>query len=134
VLNPLLALRVGDPRRNEPFRFRFSVESPMSAPVVHECECDHCRRPEPHPDQERHRQMNLFLSRLDEQQRRWYVALEADRIGHGGERLLAQITGLDEKTIRRGLQELAAGLVDRPADRVRLPGGGRPPSEKKTRR
>jgi hypothetical protein len=78
--------------------------------------------------------MNLFLSRLDEQQRRWYVALEAARIGHGGERLLAQITGLDEKTIRRGLKELASGLADRPLDRVRLPGGGRPPSEKKIRR
>jgi hypothetical protein len=78
--------------------------------------------------------MNLFLSRLDEQQRRWYVALEAERIGHGGERLLAQITGLDEKTIRRGLKELASGLADRPPNRVRLPGGGRPPAEKKTPR
>lgn len=106
----------------------------MSAPVVHECQCDLCRRPDPHPEQERHRRMNLFLSRLDEQQRRWYVALEVERLGHGGERLLAQITGLDEKTIRRGLQELAAGLAERPTDRIRLPGGGRPPSEKKTRR
>jgi hypothetical protein len=106
----------------------------MSAPLMHECECDLCRRSEPHPDQERHRWMNLFLSRLDEQQRRWSVALEAERLGHGGDRLLAQITGLDEKTIRRGRQELAASLADRPVDRVRLPGGGRPPSEKKTRR
>ncbi len=78
--------------------------------------------------------MNLFLSRLDEQQRRWYVALEAERLGHGGELLLAQITGLDEKTIRRGRLELADGLVDRPTDRVRLPGDGRPPAEKKTQR
>lgn len=29
---------------------------------------------------------------LDEQQRRWYVAVEADRIGYGGLRLLSQIT------------------------------------------
>jgi hypothetical protein len=78
--------------------------------------------------------MNLFLSRLDEQQRRWYVGLEAERLGHGGDRLLAAITGLDEKTIRRGRQELAAELAQRPADRVRLPGGGRPPVEKKTLR
>jgi hypothetical protein len=77
--------------------------------------------------------MNLFLSRLDEQQRRWYVALEANRIGHSGVRLLSQITGMDEKTIYRGQQELAAGLGGRPTDRVRLPGGGRPPVEKKTR-
>ena len=76
--------------------------------------------------------MNLLLSRLDEQQRRWYVAVEANRIGHGGVRLLSQITGIDEKTIRRGQQELADELVERPIDRVRLPGGGRPPVEKKT--
>ena len=25
--------------------------------------------------------MNVFLSRLNEQERRWYVALEAERIG-----------------------------------------------------
>ena len=78
--------------------------------------------------------MNLFLSRLDEAQRRWYAALEADRAGPGGVRLLAQITGLDEQTIRRGRTELAAGLADAPPGRVRRPGGGRPPVEKKTRR
>ena len=78
--------------------------------------------------------MNLFLSRLDEAQRRWYVALEADRLGLGGERLLEQITGLDEKTYRRGRAELAQGFADLPADRVRRAGGGRPAVEKKTRR
>jgi hypothetical protein len=78
--------------------------------------------------------MNLFCSRLDEQQRRWYVALESNRMGHGGDRLLSQITGLDEKTIRRGREELATSLVARPTERVRRPGGGRPPVEKKTRR
>jgi len=76
--------------------------------------------------------MNLFLSRLDEQQRRWYVAMEANRVGHGGAGLLSQITGMDEKTIRRGQRELATELAERPTDRVRLPGGGRPPVEKKT--
>lgn len=78
--------------------------------------------------------MNLVCSRLDEQQRRWYVALESNRIGHGGDHLLSQITGLDEKTIRRGREELATSRADRPADRVRRPGGGRPTVEKKTRR
>jgi hypothetical protein len=78
--------------------------------------------------------MNLLLSRLDEQQRRWYAAVEANRLGHGGIRLLSQITGLDENTIRRGQQEVDHGLIDRPTDQVRLPGGGRSPVEKKTRR
>ena len=45
--------------------------------------------------------MNLLLSRLGEPERRWYAAVEANRLGRGGVRLVAQITGLDEKTIRR---------------------------------
>jgi hypothetical protein len=48
----------------------------MSRAEVHHCECPHCQQEMPHPDQELHRQMNLLLSRLDEQQRRWYVAVE----------------------------------------------------------
>ena len=75
--------------------------------------------------------MNLLLSRLDEQQRRWYLAVESERFGYGADRILFEITGVDEKTIRRGRQELAASLVDRPVDRVRLPGGGRPRTKKK---
>jgi hypothetical protein len=55
-------------------------------------------------------------------------------VGHGGDRLLSQITGLDEKTIRRGREELAASLVEQPAERVRQPGGGAPRVEKKTPR
>ena len=105
----------------------------MSTASVRVCQCPGCQQAAPHPDQERHRQMNLFVSRLDEAQRRWYVALEADRLGPGGEHLLAQITGLDAKTIRRGRRELAQGFADRPADQVRRPGGGRPAVEKKTR-
>jgi hypothetical protein len=74
----------------------------------------------------------LVFNRLDENQRRWFVALESKRLGHGGDRLLSQITGMDEKTIRRGRAELDASLADNPPDRIRRPGGGRPPVEKKT--
>lgn len=101
---------------------------------IHLCECPRCQEGAEHPDKELHRQMNLLVSRLDEQQRRWYVALEANRFGAGGVRLVSQITGLDEKTIRRGQAELDAEFAGRPEDRVRLPGAGRPPVEKKTRR
>ena len=106
----------------------------MPLSKVHICQCPSCRQEANHPDKKLHHQMNLFLSRLDEQQRRWYVALESKRIGHGGDRLLSQITGMDEKTVRRGRRELDASLADRPTDRVRLSGGGRLPVEKKTRR
>lgn len=75
----------------------------MPQTTVHICQCPTCQGDTPHPDQELHRQMNVLLSRLDEQQRRWYAALEATRLGHGGEH------------------------------RVRTPGAGRPRAEKKTR-
>lgn len=101
---------------------------------VHQCQCLPCEQPEGHPDQAWHDRMNQFLSRLDEQQLRWYVGLEAERLGSGGDRLLAQITGMDPKTIGRGRDELAAELADRPRDRVRQAGGGRYPAEKKIRR
>jgi hypothetical protein len=74
------------------------------------------------------------MSRLDEQQRRWYAAVESTEIGHGGDRQLSQITGLHVDTIRRGREELADTLEGRPADRIRLPGGGRPAVEKKVPR
>ncbi len=77
--------------------------------------------------------MNVLLSRLDEQQRRWYVALEAKKLGHGGIGRLAQITGMDVGTIRRGKQELETDLEDRPVNRTRLRGGGRPRAEKNSR-
>ncbi len=102
----------------------------MPDKAIHQCECPNCLRAEDHPDKRLHQQINLLVSRLDEQQRRWYVALEARRLGHGGIELMAKITGLSVPTIRRGQQELDANLTDRPTERVRRPGGGRKPVEK----
>src|SRR4051812_38886566 len=93
---------------------------------VHPCGCSRCRAVEPHADCVLHQRINLLVSRLDEQQRRWFVALEAERLGRGGDTLLARITGLNRRTIRR---ELAAELAERPTERVRAPGGGRPARE-----
>ena len=101
---------------------------------IHRCSCPHCSGPQPHPDREVHRRMILLMSRLDEQQRRWYAAVEPAKLGHGGDRHLARIAGLDVDTIRRGRRELADSLEGRPADRVRLPGGGRPAVEKRAPR
>jgi hypothetical protein len=74
----------------------------------------------------------LVFSRLDENQRRWFVALESKRLGYGGDHRLSQISGMDAKTIRRGRAELDASLVDNPPARIRRVGGGRPLVEKKT--
>lgn len=105
----------------------------MTGKAVFKCQCENCQQPEYHPDQKTHHLMNLFLSRLDEQQRRWYVALEAEKIGHGGTQYLATVTGLNVNTIRKGRRELAANLATRPPDRIRVPGGGRKTVEKKSR-
>lgn len=76
--------------------------------------------------------MNLFLSRLNEPQRRWYVGLQSQKADGPSDRELAKITGLDEKTIRRGREELSSELVGLLPDRQRREGAGRPRSEKKT--
>jgi hypothetical protein len=106
----------------------------MPASDIPTCECPLCQGGADHPERERHRQLRLLFSRLDENQRRWFVALESKRLGYGGDHLLSQITGMDEKTIRRGREELDASLSDNPPERIRRPGGGRPPVEKKTLR
>jgi hypothetical protein len=101
---------------------------------VHQCRCPQCSSPGPHPDADLHRRINLFLSRLGEHQRRWYAALESQKVGRGGDRLLSLITGLHVETIRRGRRELEDGLRDCPAGRIRRPGAGRPRAVKKSRR
>ena len=78
--------------------------------------------------------MNLLASRLDEQQRRWFAALESRKLGHGGDSRVALILGLHVDTIRRGREDLDADLHGRPTDRVRNPGAGRPPVKKKPRK
>ncbi len=99
---------------------------------VHECGCANCRSGG-HVERGDHRQLNVLLSRLDEQQRRWVAAREALRLGHGGFQRMSEITGLHPETIRRGRDELNKDLQDRPCEHVRLPGGGRPRVEKKIR-
>lgn len=101
----------------------------MPDSVIHSCTCSSCEAEENSATHALHHQVNLFFSRLDEQQRRWYAALESMRIGRGGEQLVARITGLSEKTIRRGRRELNSELAERPVGRVREPGGGRPAIE-----
>jgi len=102
--------------------------------TIHECQCEACQQTKDHTDWQLHHQMNVFLSRLDEQQRRWYVALESKRKGRGGDRLLSQMTGMNVETIRRGRQELDEELASRPSGRIRKAGGGQPAVEKKSQR
>ena len=101
---------------------------------IHQCQCSVCKEHSNKVVETEHHRMNVFMSRLDEQQRRWYAALEAERRGHGGMVEVSKITGLHAETIRHGKWELAQDLEGRPGDRIRLPGGGRPVIEKKSQR
>jgi hypothetical protein len=76
--------------------------------------------------------MILFFSLLDEQQRRLYAGLEAQKLGYGGDRKIAEFLGVDVHTVARGRQELFGEQVHR--ERVRIKGGGRKSAEKKPRK
>jgi len=59
---------------------------------------------------------------LNEKQRRLLAGTEAASIGHGGIKILSDVTGMDRKTVRRGINDLKK---NRDYDRVRACGGGR---------
>ena len=99
---------------------------------IHMCECEVCRSGSDATLSAQHRRINLLLSRLNEPQRRWYVGTLSQQPGGPSDEELHQITGLNEKTIRRGRQELATEFAELPEERQRQVGGGRLPAEKKT--
>src|SRR5208337_1908366 len=99
----------------------------ISCPPANKCQCPRCLQPEDHPDKRLHHQLNLLLSHLSEQQRRWVAAYEAKRLGYGGQTLVSLITGMSRVRIIRGQRELDGGLQGRPSDRARVSGGGRHP-------
>ena len=103
----------------------------MQKRPVHRCPCPECRRRGSNLTKDLHQRMNFLVSTLDEHQQRLYVGLESQKLGHGGDRQLALITGLSVDTIAKGRQEL--GHADA-SDRIRAVGGGRPRVEKKIRR
>ena len=70
----------------------------------------------------------VFLSTLNEKQRRLYAGFESLRLGRGGDVFVAHRTGLNVKTVARGRQELQAGDVS--LERIRAEGAGRPCSKK----
>lgn len=104
----------------------------MSAHPIHECSCSMCQLAADASVWAYHHQVNLLLSRLEEPQRRWYVATLSVQPGSPPDALLSEITGLDVKTIRRGREEMQSDLSGVPQDRQRHEGGGRPSAEKKT--
>jgi hypothetical protein len=74
----------------------------------------------------------LFCSMLNEKQRRLYAGLESLKLGHGGDAHIASILGMDPHTVAKGRKELMEADLTA-TDRLRAPGAGRPPQEKKRR-
>lgn len=71
----------------------------------------------------------LLFSMLDEKQRRLYAGLEAAKLGHGGDQIIAELLAINAHTVARGRREIFEDSIDR--SRIRKQGGGRKPVEKK---
>lgn len=103
-------------------------------PIIYQCRCPLCQADSDGAMTAYHHQVNLLLSRLNEPQRRWFVGTLSQQPGSPTDEQLSLLTGLDEKTIRRGRRELQEELATVPADRLRKEGGGQPSTEKKSLR
>lgn len=97
------------------------------------CPCSRCQR-DADPETGRwHQHIRTMFRQLTEAQRRWFVGTLSLHPTSPTDSELAQITGLDPKTIRRGRREVAAAGPTALPVRQRREGGGRLAAEKKTR-
>lgn len=91
--------------------------------------------PFPYPP-EVERSMRAMYQSLRENDRRRYAAVEAQKLGHGGDMYIATLLECDPKTVRRGHADLDA-LQDQPtivpAPRVRKKGAGARPRSRPSR-
>jgi len=74
----------------------------------------------------------IFLSTLDEKERRLYAGVEAIKYGFGGDQWIASLLGMHPQTVARGRKEVLSGDIE--VDRIRRVGGGRKSVEKKLQR
>jgi hypothetical protein len=86
-------------------------------------------RPTSEPSDEARAAVILFLSSLNEKQRRLFAGLESMRMGRGGDQRIAEWTGLAAHTVAKGRHELLSGDIH--LGRIRQPGAGRRAVEKK---
>ncbi|MGH7238784.1 MAG: ISAzo13 family transposase [Candidatus Saccharimonadales bacterium] len=73
-----------------------------------------------------------MLPILNERQKRLYLAIEAEQIGHGGVKQVAEASMISRKTIIKGKKELeeterteGSELIEEESQRIRKPGAGR---------
>ncbi len=73
--------------------------------------------------------MQLHYSRLSEKDRRQYAALEALKLGKGGTNYIRGLLRINKASLIRGKKELLSDRQQIPANKQRLPGGGRKKNE-----
>ena len=66
--------------------------------------------------------MKKYYATLSEKDRRRYAAIEALKLGHGGQGYIAGLLGCSEKTVSRGLVELEE-MPERPDTKLSAKGG-----------
>src|SRR5689334_7654044 len=67
--------------------------------------------------------MKSFYEMLSEKDRRRYAAIEALKLGHGGQKYICEVLGCDAGTVKRGSEELENGS-ELSKERIRKNGGG----------
>jgi hypothetical protein len=70
------------------------------------------------------KQMKAFFDSLNEKDRRRYAAIEAMKLGHGGQKYISSVLNCHFQTVMAGIDEINNG-TETPEDRIRKPGGGK---------
>jgi len=65
-----------------------------------------------------------FFDTLNEKDRRRYAAIEAMKLGHGGQNYISGVLGCHFQTVMAGINEITNG-IETSEDRIRKPGGGK---------
>ncbi len=99
---------------------------------IHLCPCAECQENPTGSLAKLHESINCVVAELNEKNRRLFVGLLAQQLGHGSIQEMSRVTGLSRVTIRRGRNELAQGETSSNR-RIRMAGGGRKAAEKKSR-
>lgn len=69
--------------------------------------------------------MVALYNSLSEKDRRRYAAVEAEKLGHGGIRYVADLFGCDPDTVKQGSDDIVELPTDEAAGRVRKKGGSK---------
>lgn len=78
-------------------------------------------------NQEIERRMCVYFSQLNEKDRRCYAAMEALKLGYGGQKYIMELFGISDHVVRNGVLEIQNPelLAEIPKGKIRRKGGGR---------